>query len=253
MRLSPFCYARGFHTGLPAVVPEPGNLRSGDSVAGFWHRRVPGSIPAHRRAPAATAADRGSGSPLRALPPGIPGGRPAHHTRHLAVPAHPANARRRSEPGGPDRRLQRRTRGNHLPLRSRDGTGARAIRFRKHVRHLRPPCRLQAVCSRATTTNGPAPIRLPSCPTTTGRGVLREIRKSSGEPSGITNNLTGTRIYQIVGVAEAGFTGTEPGKVVDIFLPAMMHWGMAYPAVVACSGPLCTCNRAYRPRRCATT
>jgi predicted permease len=45
----------------------------------------------------------------------------------------------------------------------------------------------------------------------------------------LTNNLTGTRIYQIVGVAEAGFTGTEPGKVVDIFLPAMMHWGMDYP------------------------
>jgi predicted permease len=45
----------------------------------------------------------------------------------------------------------------------------------------------------------------------------------------ITNNLTGTRLYQIVGVAPADFTGTEPGKVVDIFLPAMMHWGMAYP------------------------
>ena len=45
----------------------------------------------------------------------------------------------------------------------------------------------------------------------------------------LTNNLTGTRIYQIVGVAGAGFTGTEPGKVVDIFLPAMMHWGMAFP------------------------
>jgi predicted permease len=44
-----------------------------------------------------------------------------------------------------------------------------------------------------------------------------------------TNNLTGTRIYQIVGVAPVDFTGTEPGKVVDIFLPAMMHWGMAYP------------------------
>jgi predicted permease len=44
-----------------------------------------------------------------------------------------------------------------------------------------------------------------------------------------TNNLTGTRIYQIVGVAGVGFTGTEPGKVVDIFLPAMMHWGMSFP------------------------
>ena len=45
----------------------------------------------------------------------------------------------------------------------------------------------------------------------------------------LTNNLTGTRIYQIVGVAGVGFTGTEPGKVVDIFLPAMMHWGMSFP------------------------
>src|ERR1019366_724296 len=45
----------------------------------------------------------------------------------------------------------------------------------------------------------------------------------------ITNNLTGTRIYHIVGVAGVGFTGTEPGKVVDIFLPAMMHWGMSFP------------------------
>jgi predicted permease len=45
----------------------------------------------------------------------------------------------------------------------------------------------------------------------------------------ITNSLTGSRIYQIVGVAGVGFTGTEPGKVVDIFLPAMMHWGMSFP------------------------
>ncbi|HXA51350.1 MAG TPA: ADOP family duplicated permease, partial [Candidatus Acidoferrum sp.] len=45
----------------------------------------------------------------------------------------------------------------------------------------------------------------------------------------MTNNLTGTRVYQIVGVAGEGFTGTEPGKVVDIFLPAMMHWGVSFP------------------------
>ena len=32
-----------------------------------------------------------------------------------------------------------------------------------------------------------------------------------------------------MGVAGEGFTGTEPGKVVDIFLPAMMHWGMSFP------------------------
>lgn len=45
----------------------------------------------------------------------------------------------------------------------------------------------------------------------------------------MTNNLTGTRIYQIVGVAGAGFTGTEPGNIVDIFLPSMMHWGIGFP------------------------
>jgi putative ABC transport system permease protein len=54
-------------------------------------------------------------------------------------------------------------------------------------------------------------------------------RQIIGRTFRLTNNLTGTRIYQIVGVAGEGFTGTEPGKVVDIFLPAMMHWGMSYP------------------------
>ncbi|MFN7995933.1 MAG: ADOP family duplicated permease [Bryobacteraceae bacterium] len=60
-------------------------------------------------------------------------------------------------------------------------------------------------------------------------------RRFGGDPAlvgrtfRITNNLTGTRIYQIAGVTEESFTGTEPGKVVDIFLPAMMHWGIGYP------------------------
>ena len=45
----------------------------------------------------------------------------------------------------------------------------------------------------------------------------------------MTNNLTGTHLYQIVGVAQDGFTGTEPGKPVDVFMPAMMHWGIGYP------------------------
>jgi predicted permease len=38
----------------------------------------------------------------------------------------------------------------------------------------------------------------------------------------------GERIYEIVGVANAGFTGTEPGTVIDIFMPAMMHWGIGH-------------------------
>lgn len=45
----------------------------------------------------------------------------------------------------------------------------------------------------------------------------------------VTNNLTGTRVFQVVGVAAIGFTGTEPGKIVDIFLPSKMHWAMPYP------------------------
>ncbi|MGH9742675.1 MAG: ADOP family duplicated permease [Candidatus Acidiferrum sp.] len=33
----------------------------------------------------------------------------------------------------------------------------------------------------------------------------------------------GNELYEIVGVAEARFTGTEPGTMVDIFVPTMMH------------------------------
>jgi hypothetical protein len=33
---------------------------------------------------------------------------------------------------------------------------------------------------------------------------------------------TGSDVYQIIGVAERPFTGTEPGKATDIFLPTMM-------------------------------
>ena len=33
----------------------------------------------------------------------------------------------------------------------------------------------------------------------------------------------GNRLYEVIGVAEAPFTGTEPGTVIDIFVPTMMH------------------------------
>jgi len=36
----------------------------------------------------------------------------------------------------------------------------------------------------------------------------------------------GNRVYEIVGVIDGKFTGTEPGKMVDIFIPAMMHPGV---------------------------
>src|SRR5579864_1865701 len=38
----------------------------------------------------------------------------------------------------------------------------------------------------------------------------------------------GNEIYEIVGVAEAAFTGTEPGMMVDIFVPTMMHPGVTH-------------------------
>ena len=37
------------------------------------------------------------------------------------------------------------------------------------------------------------------------------------------------QLYEIVGVAGEGFTGVEPGTVIDIFMPAMMHWGITEP------------------------
>jgi putative ABC transport system permease protein len=39
----------------------------------------------------------------------------------------------------------------------------------------------------------------------------------------------GTQQYEIVGVAPKGFSGTEPGAPVDIFLPTMMHEGVTHP------------------------
>ncbi len=54
-------------------------------------------------------------------------------------------------------------------------------------------------------------------------------RRFAGSPTAIGRTFRlGNNIYQIVGVAGAGFTGTEPGTVVDIFMPAMMHWGIAH-------------------------
>jgi predicted permease len=38
----------------------------------------------------------------------------------------------------------------------------------------------------------------------------------------------GNELYQIAGVAEAPFAGTEPGTMVDIFVPTMMHPGVTH-------------------------
>jgi len=49
-----------------------------------------------------------------------------------------------------------------------------------------------------------------------------------GEDPGIIGKTfrMGDRVYEIVGVVDGKFTGTEPGKMVDIFLPVMMHPGV---------------------------
>jgi predicted permease len=38
----------------------------------------------------------------------------------------------------------------------------------------------------------------------------------------------GNDLYEIIGVAPEGFTGTEPGTFTDIFLPTMMHQGVTH-------------------------
>jgi predicted permease len=48
-------------------------------------------------------------------------------------------------------------------------------------------------------------------------------RRFAGDPNVVGRTFhTGNEIYQIIGVAEGPFTGTEPGSVTDIFLPTMM-------------------------------
>jgi predicted permease len=49
-------------------------------------------------------------------------------------------------------------------------------------------------------------------------------RRFGREPSVVGTTLrVGSQPYEIVGVAPKGFTGTEPGTVTDLFLPATMH------------------------------
>jgi predicted permease len=54
-------------------------------------------------------------------------------------------------------------------------------------------------------------------------------RRFGRDPKAIGSTFRmGNNLVEIVGVAEAGFTGTEPGVFVDIFVPTMMHEGVAH-------------------------
>ena len=51
------------------------------------------------------------------------------------------------------------------------------------------------------------------------------MRRFAGDPSVLGRWFRdGTRQFQIVGVAEKGFTGVEPGISTDLWVPAMMWW-----------------------------
>ena len=55
-------------------------------------------------------------------------------------------------------------------------------------------------------------------------------RRFGQDPKAIGRTFRiGARVYDIVGVAGERFTGVEPGTVIDIFMPAMMHWGITEP------------------------
>jgi predicted permease len=52
--------------------------------------------------------------------------------------------------------------------------------------------------------------------------IGRTFHLGAGQAGGVR---TGGDLYEIIGVVDAPFSGTEPGTMTDIFLPAMMHPG----------------------------
>jgi len=54
-------------------------------------------------------------------------------------------------------------------------------------------------------------------------------RRFGRDPQAVSKSFRmDERIYTIVGVAPKGFTGTEPGTMIDVFLPTMMHEGVTH-------------------------
>ncbi len=98
----------------------------------------------------------------------------------------------------------------------------RAICLRLDVRCLRAAARRGAAAHRKRRSASPGAHPL-------GRALLRLLdaplrtRSESGRPH-ISHVIgEGHDLFEIVGVAAERFTGTEPGTVTDIFVPAMMH------------------------------
>jgi predicted permease len=56
------------------------------------------------------------------------------------------------------------------------------------------------------------------------------VRRMGADPGALGRTFRlGKVLFQVVGVAEPGFTGTEPGSMVDVFMPTMMYWGIEEP------------------------
>jgi predicted permease len=54
-------------------------------------------------------------------------------------------------------------------------------------------------------------------------------RRFAGDPNAVGRTFRmDNRIYTVIGVSPKGFTGTEPGTMIDVFVPTMMHEGVTH-------------------------
>jgi len=54
-------------------------------------------------------------------------------------------------------------------------------------------------------------------------------RRFGSEPSAVGRTFRmDNRIFMVIGVSPKGFTGTEPGTMIDLFVPTMMHEGVTH-------------------------
>ncbi len=144
-------------------------------------------------------------------------GNPVLTSDVVRLPDVPANARRGEGSGRFDRDLGRGPRGSDLRVGSGYREGIPAVRFGVDVPLVRHPARggARADAENDDLTLGAHPYAVLS--------YDYWKRRFAEDPKVVGRTFrTGNEVYQIVGVAEGPFTGTEPGTVTDIFLPTMM-------------------------------
>ena len=102
---------------------------------------------------------------------------------------------------------------------------------------VRPAARARPAAHGERRPHARRRIPTPCSRTTTGPAASGAIRTSSDAPS-----AWATTCIEIVGVAAKTFTGTEPGTVIDIFVPTMMHPGVARTGRDLASHPGACCK-----------